>query len=155
MSQEFKPTTDRQRALLEDLGRFTAKQKQLATIQFSERDKEYFSTNIKTIIDRLQETVDKPIEYNTEKGVVQFKEGETTQHSEHPGEPFHKGFTPGRYLGHPRDHAGFEKLVKKHGGISSEYAGHFHIPVGKEADFSNEAHGHSYSFNHRHLHMAE
>jgi len=75
MLKLFEPQTQRQHDLVSNIKQYHAKHSQIKhAIQFSERNTEYFTDNIKVSMKMLQETVpDQPLEFNPETGDVLCK----------------------------------------------------------------------------------
>lgn len=87
----------------------------------------------------------------SKSGAQQHSEGAEPHPHSVTGTPFKKGFNTGRFLGSSADHAKFKEALAKHGGKDTGYAGHFHIPIGKESALADE--GHSTTYNHKAMHL--
>lgn len=154
----FTPTTGRQEQLVADIKRMFARQKEQAkVVQFSERDQEYFTTNLRVLTDRLKEESKMDLVINAETGEVQFEEEKdesspASQHAEYKGADAHSAF---KHHGYKRihGHEATDVRIYKHpeGHVGMFHAGSnewHHIPAGKGTAVRA---GQGYRILHQHL----
>jgi hypothetical protein len=148
--QTFTPTTDRQIQLVEDIKRMFLRQKEMnKIIQFSERDQDYFSTNLQVLMDRLKEETKMDLMIvDAGNGEVRFEEVE--QFAEGEEEHIHGMFSNPDPEVKPEH---FHALVRMHGGKHIGQEGHFSIPKTRHKEFKKNAalfgihHGDHYKFH--------
>ena len=126
----FEPTTDRQTQLVEDIKRMFARQKEQAkVIQFSERDQDYFTTNLKVLTDCLKAETKLDLVLNDETGDIQFAEGDKDKKEAMHSTALNHGFKKvGKYSYEHPDGSGIQMnhehnryIYHKHGRGTTSY----------------------------------